>query len=633
MNSIHKSFSAKLTIAILLLAAPIFVISLGVLYTQSRHMIRSEAVGRANTVLNATMQRITLNLTTIETATNTDCWLILQELQPDALLQLSHRIVFLNPHIGGCSISMEPGVFPQYGRYYSVYSVRQGDSIASVVEQQYEYFERVWYKQPRDLGKSCWVAFYDDTDSLELSIEGLVASYCKPIYRDDHSLLGVISTDLSLLHLSRVIAQEKPYPHSYFMLVDQDGRYLTHPDSTFLFTHTLFDGVDPRSQSDLVALGHDMTAGHKGSMNVQLDGATSLVCYAPVPGTPWSLALVCPDSDILEGYHQQTYILVPLLLVGLFVILLICHRVVAHAINPLHQLLDKTQSIAAGNMEVHIPRSQRQDAVGQLQNSFATMLQALNFHIGSVRYTTEQAEHRNQQLVEATRLAQEGEQQKTVFIQNVSHQIRTPLNILMGFAQIIGDASHTTLTDDELQTITATMDHNSKLLNRIVKMLFDSSDTGLSQELNSHQHDLVACNDVAREAVSYARRHHPLMTVHFSTDVADDFCIHTNRLYLMRSLRELLYNAAKYSDGQHVLFQVSRTDTTVRFVVEDTGKGISAADRQRLFNFFMKVDDLSEGLGLGLPLAKRHAQNLGGDIVLDEDYHDGCRFILKLPLS
>ena len=123
------------------------------------------------------------------------------------------------------------------------------------------------------------------------------------------------------------------------------------------------------------------------------------------------------------------------------------------------------------------------------------------------------------------------------------------------------------------------------------------------------------------------------MTVHFSTDVADDFCIHTNRLYLMRSLRELLYNAAKYSDGQHVLFQVSRTDTTVRFVVEDTGKGISAADRQRLFNFFMKVDDLSEGLGLGLPLAKRHAQNLGGDIVLDEDYHDGCRFILELPLS
>ena len=78
MISIRKSFSTKLTIAILLLAVPIFVISLGVLYTQSRHIIRTEAVGRANTVLNATMQRISLNLITIETVANTDSWLILQ---------------------------------------------------------------------------------------------------------------------------------------------------------------------------------------------------------------------------------------------------------------------------------------------------------------------------------------------------------------------------------------------------------------------------------------------------------------------------------------------------------------------------------------------------------------------------
>ena len=51
------------------------------------------------------------------------------------------------------------------------------------------------------------------------------------------------------------------------------------------------------------------------------------------------------------------------------------------------------------------------------------------------------------------------------------------------------------------------------------------------------------------------------------------------------------------------------------------------------FKFFAKVDDLSEGLGLGLPLTKRHAQNLGGDLTLDDNYHDGCRFIIELPLN
>ena len=50
-----------------------------------------------------------------------------------------------------------------------------------------------------------------------------------------------------------------------------------------------------------------------------------------------------------------------------------------------------------------------------------------------------------------------------------------------------------------------------------------------------------------------------------------------------------------------------------------------------IFKPFGKVDDLSEGLGLGLPLAKRHALSLGGDLLYDADYHDGCRFILEVP--
>ena len=100
----------------------------------------------------------------------------------------------------------------------------------------------------------------------------------------------------------------------------------------------------------------------------------------------------------------------------------------------------------------------------------------------------------------------------------------------------------------------------------------------------------------------------------------------------MRCLRELLYNSAKYSDGQHILMQISRTDDFIRFIVEDKGNGIDDANRDLMFKFFTKVDDLSEGLGLGLPLAKRHALNLGGDLKLDETYHEGCRFVLELPL-
>ena len=101
----------------------------------------------------------------------------------------------------------------------------------------------------------------------------------------------------------------------------------------------------------------------------------------------------------------------------------------------------------------------------------------------------------------------------------------------------------------------------------------------------------------------------------------------------MRSLREILYNAAKYSDKQNVKIRVHRTETSVQFIIQDTGVGIKAADREVIFQFFMKVDDLSEGLGLGLPLSKRHAHNLGGDLWIDTDYKEGCRMILELPLT
>ena len=111
----------------------------------------------------------------------------------------------------------------------------------------------------------------------------------------------------------------------------------------------------------------------------------------------------------------------------------------------------------------------------------------------------------------------------------------------------------------------------------------------------------------------------------------DDFSITTSHLYLMRSIRELLYNAAKYSDGQNILIRVTEMGSNVRFVVQDTGPGIEEEMAGRMFEMFTKVNDISEGLGLGLALARRHIRNLGGEMFLDLDYHDGCRFVIELP--
>ena len=519
--------STRLAIVILVLAAPLFITTIGALFLEARQVIRHKAVGRAKSALNASMQRLDRNLLAVQTATEAYSWVLEEQLHPDSFLTLSHKVVALNPHIDGCSVSAEPYLFPEKGRHYSVYTVREPDSVRTVVEEEYEYFQKTWYKLPYDLNEPCWEIYFDEADSLELTIDGMLASYGKPLHNAKNEIVGVISTDLSLLKLTKIINEERPYPNSYFMMLDSDGRYVVHPDTTRLFKKTIFDDADPRTQQDLIALGHQMTAGKEGGMAVYVDGKGYLVCYKPVPGTDWSLAIVCPDNDILKNYYMLTNILVPLLVIGLLIIVLLCYRAVSQAFSSIRQLLLKTRMIAEGNMEVFIGHSNRIDDVGRLQNSFAAMLQALQFHIGIVRYITEKLQQRNKELEEATKRAQEANQQKTTFIQNVSHQIRTPLNIVMGFSQVLHDAikQREALPDEEMKSVTSTMDHQAKLLYRLVTMLFDSSDTGFSEELKTHQFDIVKCNDVAREAIEYLKEHYPEAETEFVSEVADDFSL------------------------------------------------------------------------------------------------------------
>ena len=641
MINIRKSFTQKLVLGTLVLAMIIFTASLGILFYQSRRLIRVEALNRSSSVLNTTLQRLSRNLQTIETATNTCSWMIEQSFEADSLLELTSRIVRLNSNIDGCSVSAEAYTFPEHGRLFSAYTIRKGDSIISDIERPYDYFRKTWYQTPREKDEACWVVYFDDADSLNVVLEGMLASYCKPLRRHDGSVLGIISTDLSLLRLSGIISEVKPYPHSYFVMLDEEGRYMIHPDKSKLFYTSIFTGTDPRRQRDIIALGHEMIAGNKGNLAVKIDGKDCLVCYQPVPGTEWSLALICPDSDVLAGYHRLTFVIGPLLVFGLIVILVLCNRTVTHAIRPINDLLEKTQAIAAGNMEIHIPKSRQEDVIGSLQNSFASMLNSLNFHMGSVRYTSEQTKLRNEELVRATRLVENADKQKTAFIQNLSHQIRTPLNILMGFAQILREAEspsddkfiRESLTEEEKKSITDIMSRNAKHLRRMLLMLFDSSEIGLNEELKNLQLDKLSCNEVAQRAIYEVKRYFPDLNVNFKSNVPDDFSIHTCRIYLKRSLREILYNAATYSDGQHVSMYVEQKGDSICFIVEDKGKGITESNREDIFRFFTKVDDLSEGLGLGLPLSKRHAQTLGGNLTLDADYHEGCRFILELPLT
>lgn len=632
---IRQSLSWKLSLGILLMAVPIFILAIGILFVNSRDKMKKEATMHAASLVNTTMQHITRYMDIVETATDVNDWQVTANLQPDSLLAYSRNIVVLNGHIDGCSISTEPDIFPKYGRHFSVYTVRENDTVTTVIEEPYEYFEKIWYKTPHLQGKPCWAVYYDESDSLALTLDGMIASYSKPLYDEQRRFVGVISTDLSLLRLSKIITAETPYDDSYFMMTGDEGRYFLHPDTTQLFTKTIYSDANPRENADIFALGHEMTTGKTGSMSVSIDGRKCLVSYQAVPGTNWSLALVCPERSILRSYNRMNYIIAPLFIIGLLLVLLFSGLTVAHAIRPLYRLTANLQRIAAGHYETMVDRSQdtgvrSHDEISRLQNSFATMQESLKSHMNNIQQINAETSRRNEELAQISEVAKASLQQKTLFIQNVSHQIRTPLNIIMGFAQVLKENKNL-LPDEESKGIKAMMRHNALLLNRMVLMLADCSARGTTTELYASKDEVVSCMEIAQESIVKARDYFPDIDYRLTVDVPDDFSLITNRHYLLLSIRELLYNAASYSTGGIVNMKVTEFQSRIRFIVEDQGPGIPEEERGRMFEMFTKINDLSEGLGLGLALARRHIRNLGGDIYHDEIYEEGCRMIIELP--
>ena len=607
MSKIRSSLWRKLSINILLMAVPIFVLSVGIFYLQSRHLIRQEAMARSNSIVRSMIQRVSNYMYSIEASTKANAWLLEDNFCPDSLVSISQRVVRLNPHILSCSVITAPDMFPKYV----------------------------------NTGKAGWVEPFDGHTEGTIDYNEAVATYCHPLRSKSGQIIGVIATDLSFSHLAKTINDAPlPYPNAYFVLTGDDGRFFIHPDTTQLFRKTIFTDADPRQDADRIALGYEMVKGRQGTMHIDIDGTLCHVSYHPVPGTDWSLALVCPENEVLADYRQLGYVIAALIIIGLLAIVWLCHHEVRQTMSPINQLIDTTRRFVDGNYDESIPLSSQNDDVGQLQNAFAAMQQALYNHMGRIRQTTETLRKRNEQRARDIELAQEAVRKKTVFIQNLSHQIRMPLNIITGFADMLNDtiarqsksnAALSPAEEENLIDMAGMMKYNALHLKSMIIMLLDSSSPTGDEKLITNRSEEVSCNEVARECIDYTVGHFPLLKVNFETELSDDVHILTNRLYLMRTIRELLYNAAKYSDGENVSLHVSQNNIHVLFIVQDVGPGLSDQTEEFIFKPFVKIDNLSEGLGLGLPLTKRHALFLGGDLIYDETYHEGCRFIIEMP--
>ena len=634
MIKIRHSLSRKLSIGIVLLAIPIFVIALGLLFLQSRYLIQQETIESSQSLLNTTLQRVENFMQTVETAANVNAWMMEENFTPSNIEKVSNRIVRLNGSVASCSVYALPNTFPQYGEKYSVYTKRTGDSLATFCEPDYDYLGKACYTKPVESGKACWVDPFIEYFDGNVDVHQAIATYCKPLRQKNGRMIGVVAVDFSFSKLAKLInTDELNYNLAYYMLIGSDGRYLIHPDSTRLFRKTLFSDADPSANSDLISLGYEMTAGKRGSLLVHNSSYNCRVFYEPIGGTNWSLALVIPERQLMSSYHKLGYVILVILAFGLFGILWLTSRLVKQTVRPLNQLLDVTNNIIEGQYDDHLTVNIGTSRIARLQNSYAKMLMALHDKQDALHHHVDEARLHNDGLEQDVHQARENVIKKNRFMQQVAQHMRSPLNVITGFASMLRESSDNKdmIGEEELANISSMMKSNAINLNSMVLMLFDASESDANEALKCKKEDEESVNALAQECILYTHTHFPDVNIEFSSTVSDTLRIVTNHIYLLRTLRELLCNAAKYSDGQHIKLSITETDITVSYTLEDVGPGLSDDKKELLFEPFTREGDLSEGLGLGLPLAKRHAKSLGGDLVFDADYHQGCRVTLELP--
>ena len=218
---------------------------------------------------------------------------------------------------------------------------------------------------------------------------------------------------------------------------------------------------------------------------------------------------------------------------------------------------------------------------------------------------------------------------KTNFIQQISHEFRTPLNILNGFTQIL-TAPDMVLQADEKADIQKRISESTERITGLVNKMLELSDANSRQVIE--RNDNIAALAIVTQAVERAGiQQDTHIKFLLQTDAQAETNVHTNLRSATRALTLLPDNARKFTKEGEVRLSIQQQPQAIDFIVEDTGIGVPAKEAEHIFDEFVQLDEYYDGTGIGLTVARSIARRLGGDIVLDTSYTGGARFVMTLP--
>lgn len=228
--------------------------------------------------------------------------------------------------------------------------------------------------------------------------------------------------------------------------------------------------------------------------------------------------------------------------------------------------------------------------------------------------------------------AEESDQLKSAFLQNISHELRTPMNGIIGFSGLLKEND---LTADQKNEYLKIIIQSSDRLLELVNQMLDISllETG---NIQLHPQEVNLTNIMQEVYELWQPKVKPGINFSFTNDLNDDENnIITDEYKLKQVLNNLIGNAIKFTEEGHIHFGCHLNGNEIGFIVEDTGIGIAKEHQHEIFKRFRKAENGSSqfynGAGIGLAICKGNLELLKGNILVESNSGAGSVFRFSIP--
>jgi CheY-like chemotaxis protein/anti-sigma regulatory factor (Ser/Thr protein kinase) len=225
------------------------------------------------------------------------------------------------------------------------------------------------------------------------------------------------------------------------------------------------------------------------------------------------------------------------------------------------------------------------------------------------------------------------EEMKSTFIRNVQHELRTPVAIILGYAELLQSDQMGPISSNQAQA-TITIARQARNLNTLIERITTLLSVQAHQML-SHPFSLIDIIDIViEEHLAQANQNGLSLSAEISPDIP---FILGDQDYLRQAMSCLVENALKFSiENGHVSIKAEADEARIHITIDDDGVGIEAEQLPQVFNPFYQVDGSVTrsygGLGLGLALTKAVIEAHGGQIEVESKLSQGSRFSITLPV-